>query len=49
MARTYRHTPPEMLARVVEAIEKRLAIALDAAQVWPKQPGAPDGDADASV
>jgi len=41
MARTYRHTTPEMLARVVAAIEERLTLALGVAQMWPEdgQPG----------
>ncbi len=47
MGRTYRHTTPEMLARVVEAVEKRLAIALDVTQVWPDQSGEPDGNREA--
>lgn len=49
MGGTYRHTTPEMLTRAVEAIEKRSAIALDVAQVWPKQSGAPNGNAEAGV
>jgi len=37
MARIYRHTTPEMLARVVAAVEDRLVIALDVAQMWPDE------------
>jgi integrase len=35
MAKVYRHTTPEMLARVVAAAEERLAIALHVPQVCP--------------
>jgi integrase len=35
MAKIYRHTTPEMLARVVAAIDERLAVALGVAQMWP--------------
>jgi hypothetical protein len=37
MAKVYRHTTPEMLARVVAAVADRLAIALDVAQVCPSE------------
>jgi integrase len=45
MGRVYRHTTPEMLARVVAAVEDRLAIAFDVAQVSPcrDQPGSETG------
>jgi hypothetical protein len=33
MTKVYRHTTPEMLARVIEAVE-RLAIARDMARIW---------------
>jgi hypothetical protein len=46
MGLNYRHTTPEMLAGVVEAVDKRLAIALDVGQVWPNQSEAPDGNAE---
>jgi hypothetical protein len=36
MAKVYRHTTPEMRIRAAKAIEDRLAIALDVAQMWPK-------------
>jgi integrase len=35
MAKVYRHTTPEMLARVVAAVEERLAVALHVPQVCP--------------
>jgi Phage integrase family len=38
MGRTYRHTTPEMLSRVVEAVEKRLGIALDVPRCGPTSP-----------
>jgi len=37
MGRTYRHTTPEMLARVVAALEERLAGALPVPQVCPNK------------
>jgi integrase len=37
MAKVYRHTTPEMLARVVAAVEDRLAVALSVPQVCPDE------------
>jgi hypothetical protein len=40
MGKVYRHTTPEMLARVVTSVEERLAVALDVPQVCPNDPRA---------
>jgi hypothetical protein len=45
VGRPYRHTTPEMMARVVAAVEDRLAIAFGVSQMWPNdaQAGRPNG------